>query len=195
MLLFGASRAQLTDEIIRPKLEQGVTVVADRFDASSMAYQGHARGLVLAYVKDDQRLRHEGNPPGPEHPVGHGAEHRTGPDQGAAAGRRDGTGNPAGPGGNPPVRGATHRIPPESTSWIPGPGQDGTPEVDSDRRDDAPGTGARGDLGQSSADTAMTPREALIRRSWKRIRPLAKDGIDEKPPVQRELAEPTRQGK
>ena len=51
MLLFGASRAQLTDEIIQPKLEQGVTVVADRFEASSMAYQGHARGLVLANVK------------------------------------------------------------------------------------------------------------------------------------------------
>ena len=51
MLLFGASRAQLTDEIIRPKLEQGVTVVADRFEASSMAYQGHARGLVLTNVK------------------------------------------------------------------------------------------------------------------------------------------------
>ena len=51
MLLFGASRAQLADEIIRPKLEQGVTVVADRFEASSIAYQGHARGLVLANVK------------------------------------------------------------------------------------------------------------------------------------------------
>ena len=82
MLLFGASRAQLADEIIRPKLEQGVTVVADRFEASSMAYQGHAQRPGSSEREDDQRLRHQGNPPGPEHPVGPGAEHRTGPHQG-----------------------------------------------------------------------------------------------------------------
>ena len=51
MLLFGASRAQLVDEIIRPKLEQGVTIVADRFEASSIAYQGYGWRMVLANVE------------------------------------------------------------------------------------------------------------------------------------------------
>ena len=51
MLLFGASRAQLVDEIIQPKLEQGVTVIADRFEASGVAYQGHGRRMLLADVE------------------------------------------------------------------------------------------------------------------------------------------------
>jgi dTMP kinase len=44
-LLFMASRAQLTDAIIRPALEAGRAVVADRFLLANVAYQGHAGGL------------------------------------------------------------------------------------------------------------------------------------------------------
>jgi dTMP kinase len=44
-LLFMASRAQLTAEVIRPALDAGRTVVADRFLLANVVYQGHAGGL------------------------------------------------------------------------------------------------------------------------------------------------------
>jgi dTMP kinase len=44
-LLFCASRAQLVSQMIRPHLEQGGTVVCDRFSDSSIAYQGYGHGL------------------------------------------------------------------------------------------------------------------------------------------------------
>ncbi len=45
LLLFCAARAQLVEEVIRPALDSGRTVVCDRFSDSSVAYQGVARGL------------------------------------------------------------------------------------------------------------------------------------------------------
>jgi len=45
LLLFLAARADLTARVIRPALEAGRNVVADRFADSSVAYQGAARGL------------------------------------------------------------------------------------------------------------------------------------------------------
>lgn len=45
MLLFMAARAQLVEEIIRPALNRGQTVVTDRFLLSTVVYQGHAGGL------------------------------------------------------------------------------------------------------------------------------------------------------
>jgi dTMP kinase len=44
-LLFMASRAQLTAQVIRPALDAGRTVVADRFLLANVVYQGHAGGL------------------------------------------------------------------------------------------------------------------------------------------------------
>ncbi|MSQ23363.1 MAG: dTMP kinase [Chloroflexi bacterium] len=44
-LLFSACRAQLVREVIRPALEQGLLVIADRFADSTLAYQGAGRGL------------------------------------------------------------------------------------------------------------------------------------------------------
>jgi dTMP kinase len=44
-LLFMASRAQLTTEVIRPALAAGRAVVADRFLLANVVYQGHAGGL------------------------------------------------------------------------------------------------------------------------------------------------------
>ena len=44
-LLYAASRAQLTGEVIRPALEEGKVVISDRFLDSSIAYQGYGRNL------------------------------------------------------------------------------------------------------------------------------------------------------
>lgn len=44
-LLFMASRAQLVMEVIRPALDAGSVVLADRFLLANVVYQGHAGGL------------------------------------------------------------------------------------------------------------------------------------------------------
>ncbi|HEX5415805.1 MAG TPA: dTMP kinase [Chloroflexota bacterium] len=44
-LLFAAARAQLVDEVIRPALDHGEIVLADRFSDSTRAYQIAGRGL------------------------------------------------------------------------------------------------------------------------------------------------------
>jgi len=49
-LLFAAARAQLIEEQIRPRLDEGTWVILDRFVDSSIAYQGHARGLGVEAV-------------------------------------------------------------------------------------------------------------------------------------------------
>ena len=50
-LLMTASRAQLTREVIIPKLNEGYVVVADRFQDSTIAYQGGGRGLDISFLK------------------------------------------------------------------------------------------------------------------------------------------------
>jgi dTMP kinase len=50
LMLFLAARADLTERVIRPALEEGRHVVADRFSDSSVAYQGAARGLGVGEV-------------------------------------------------------------------------------------------------------------------------------------------------
>ena len=50
LLLYEASRAQHLEEIIRPKLQQNVWVLYDRFAASSVAFQGGGREISEADV-------------------------------------------------------------------------------------------------------------------------------------------------
>ena len=51
-LLYAASRAQHVEEVIRPALERGASVVCDRYVDSSVAYQGGGRGLGIERVLD-----------------------------------------------------------------------------------------------------------------------------------------------
>lgn len=51
-LLYAAARAQHVDEKIKPLLEEGYVVISDRYVMSSLAYQGHARGLGIEYVME-----------------------------------------------------------------------------------------------------------------------------------------------
>lgn len=51
MLLYMASRAQLVEKKIRPAMAQGRLVIADRFVASTFAYQGNAGGLPETEIR------------------------------------------------------------------------------------------------------------------------------------------------
>ncbi len=51
-LLYAASRAQHVEEVIRPALARGASVICDRYVDSSVAYQGVGRGLGLERVLD-----------------------------------------------------------------------------------------------------------------------------------------------
>jgi dTMP kinase len=51
LLLFLADRAQHLQETIIPALKEGKIVLCDRFNDSTIAYQGSARGLGVAYVQ------------------------------------------------------------------------------------------------------------------------------------------------
>jgi dTMP kinase len=55
-LLFMASRAQLTAEVIRPALDAGGIVVSDRYTLANVVYQGHAGGLDVEALWQVGRL-------------------------------------------------------------------------------------------------------------------------------------------
>ena len=55
-LLFYAARRQLVEEVIRPALLAGTTVVCARFADSTLAYQGHGSGLPLDDLRALERV-------------------------------------------------------------------------------------------------------------------------------------------
>ncbi|MCX5694107.1 MAG: dTMP kinase [Candidatus Omnitrophica bacterium] len=50
-LLYMTARAQVVEEIIKPALEDGKTVVCDRFLDSTVAYQGFGLGVDIKLIK------------------------------------------------------------------------------------------------------------------------------------------------
>src|SRR2546428_539908 len=66
LFLFLAARADLVHHVIRPALDEGQVVVADRFDLSTIAYQVAGAGLPAAEVAQTIRLATgRGGPPAP----------------------------------------------------------------------------------------------------------------------------------
>lgn len=55
-LLMAASRAQLTEELILPNLNDCKIVIADRYLDSTVAYQGGGRGLEISWLKELNRF-------------------------------------------------------------------------------------------------------------------------------------------
>ncbi len=51
-LLYVAARAQLVEEVIRPALDRGASVICDRYLDSSVAYQGAGRELGVDRILD-----------------------------------------------------------------------------------------------------------------------------------------------
>ncbi|MGK2965081.1 MAG: dTMP kinase [Tepidiformaceae bacterium] len=61
---FLLARAELVATVVRPALDRGAILICDRFAASTVAYQGHARGLPLADLDAANRLATGGLEPG-----------------------------------------------------------------------------------------------------------------------------------
>lgn len=55
-LLYAAARSQVVEEVIRPALDEGQMVIADRYIDSTIAYQGYGRGLDLGLLADLNRI-------------------------------------------------------------------------------------------------------------------------------------------
>ena len=63
MLLYMASRAQLCEQIVEPALKRGDLVVADRFVASTYAYQGSAGGIPIDEITIAAKIAMQGIAP------------------------------------------------------------------------------------------------------------------------------------
>jgi dTMP kinase len=63
LLLYLASRAQLTERIILPSLKQKKTVICDRYSDSTLAYQGYGRGLNKNMIRNLNRVASSGLSP------------------------------------------------------------------------------------------------------------------------------------
>ncbi len=51
LLLLLAARSIFVDRVVRPALARGAVVVADRYELSTLAYQGYGRGLPVEEVR------------------------------------------------------------------------------------------------------------------------------------------------
>lgn len=64
LFLMLAARAAFVRDLVEPALSRGDVVLADRYDLSTLAYQGYGRGLDLDVVRRANRLATGGLRPG-----------------------------------------------------------------------------------------------------------------------------------
>ncbi|ETT46917.1 MULTISPECIES: dTMP kinase [unclassified Paenibacillus] len=62
-LLYAAARSQHLAQVVEPALQEGITVLCDRFVDSSLVYQGYARGLGIEEVRGINRFATGGRMP------------------------------------------------------------------------------------------------------------------------------------
>ncbi len=75
-LLYQAARAQIVEQVLRPKLAEGWIVLCDRYADSTLAYQGYGHQQNLDEVRALVRLCHRRPGPGPDSPAGCGCGNR-----------------------------------------------------------------------------------------------------------------------
>lgn len=63
MFLYMAARSQMVEEVIRPALAAGKTIVSDRFLLANVVYQGHAGGLNVDELWQVGRIATSGTMP------------------------------------------------------------------------------------------------------------------------------------
>ncbi|MBN2330154.1 MAG: dTMP kinase [Candidatus Omnitrophica bacterium] len=63
LLLIEAARAQIMDEVILPRLEEGITVILDRHCDSTTAYQGYGRGVNINLISQCNSFACQGRTP------------------------------------------------------------------------------------------------------------------------------------
>lgn len=63
LFLMLAARAAFVDQVVRPALEAGQVVISDRFELSTLAYQGAGRGVPAAEIRRANALATEGLSP------------------------------------------------------------------------------------------------------------------------------------
>jgi dTMP kinase len=56
LLLYAADRVQHVETVIRPALSAGHWVLCDRFTGSTVAYQGHGRGLRMNHINQLNKI-------------------------------------------------------------------------------------------------------------------------------------------
>ncbi|MGH8898495.1 MAG: dTMP kinase [Egibacteraceae bacterium] len=110
-LLLAAARAEHVEKVVRPALEAGTIVVCDRFIDSSLAYQGHARGLGETAVAEINRWAVGGLLPDAVVLLD------LDPEEGLR--RAHARGNGQGAGGSPPTQGAAGSPPTQAAAGSP----------------------------------------------------------------------------
>jgi len=63
LLLLLAARAAFIREVVRPALERGEVMISDRFELSTLAYQGYGRGLDLDRIRELNHFATDGLAP------------------------------------------------------------------------------------------------------------------------------------
>lgn len=60
LMIFEASRSEHVEKVIRPSLKRGIIVLSDRYEESSLIYQGFVRGLPLRTIKAANMIATQG---------------------------------------------------------------------------------------------------------------------------------------